>query len=243
MTGPRPTIRAVIDGADISRTQVQAWERRRMAKASRRIGLTVPDGDLESARLDFAQAKLDLGATEIRRRLRRALAVSDPVGRATAAAARGGRVTSTCDLHVVGGDASTFVSWFTDDTRLDYEHSMISANPDHFLIATAPDGRQEVIETTGGSPLPTRFFVDYEDHSSLRTPTDRAFSTEAAGVARSANGMAIGGVRHQFRDTDEGFHARLTVEFPSTMLRSMVLEHRWHLAVEFSNWVHLAFAR
>ena len=30
----------------------------------------------------------------------------------------------------------------------------------------------------------------------------------------ASDGIAIGGVRHQFRDTEDGFHARLTVEFP-----------------------------
>lgn len=30
---------------------------------------------------------------------------------------------------------------------------------------------------------------------------------------------------------------RLCVEFPRTTLPRILSEHRWHLAIEFSNWV------
>lgn len=119
---------------------------------------------------------------------------------------------------------------------------MIAAHPDHFLIDTAADGRQEVVETTGGSPLATRFLVDYGDTSPLTTPSDPAFPVEAAGVARMDSGLAIGGVRHEFRDEPGGFHARLCVEFPALTAPHMIAQHRWHLACEFSNWIEFAFA-
>lgn len=119
---------------------------------------------------------------------------------------------------------------------------MIAANPDHFLIDTAADGRQEVIETTGDSPLATRFFVDYDDTSPLVTPRDPTFALEAAGVARTDHGLAIGGVRHEFRDEPNGFHARLCVEFPLLTAPHMIAEHRWHLACEFGNWIEAAFS-
>lgn len=238
---PSIAIRTVIDGAEVTRDQVLAWEAARLPKAARRIGLPVPEGDLRIQRVALAEAKLALGAAEIRRRLARVLRVSDAVSRGSAALARGKRSTSICDLHVRGGNAAAFVRWFSDTSRPDYERNMLAANPDHFLIATAADGRQEVIETTGGSPLPGRFFVDYADHDSLIAPLDPSFTFDASGVARAPGGTPIGGVRHQFRDTDDGFQARLLVEFPSTVPPSMLKEHRWHLAVEFANWIQTAF--
>lgn len=87
------------------------------------------------------------------------------------------------------------------------------------------------------SPFAILFYVDYDDISSLTTPADPAFPHQLAGVARDESGMAFGGVRHQFRDTDQGLHDRLTVEFPLPTLPSMVSAHRWHLACEFSNWI------
>ena len=234
-------IRAVIDGQNVSRDQITDWESRRLPQAARRISLAVSGRDLAAERNSFAEAKLALGHDAIRSRLHRQLRTSDLVTRSSAALARGRRATSICDLHARIGTAAAFVEWFTDTTRADYELSMLTGNPDHFLIATDPEGHQEVIETTGGSPLPSRFLIDYTDLSSLITPRDPVFPVEASGVARTERGTAIGGVRHQFRDTDEGFHARLVVEFPSTVLPAMLREHQWHLAAEFANWIELAF--
>lgn len=125
--------------------------------------------------------------------------------------------------------------------RPDYELSMLAANPDHFLITTTPTGQQEVIETTGGSPLPSRFLIDYQDLASLQTALDPTCGADASGVARAESGLPIGGVRHQFRDTDAGFHAHLIVEFPRLLPSRLVRQHQWHLAVEFSNWIESAF--
>ena len=118
---------------------------------------------------------------------------------------------------------------------------MLRACPDHFVIRTRSDGRQEVLETNGGSPLAALFYIDYDDVSSLVTPADARFPHQLAGVARASAGVAIGGVRHQFRDIEDGFHARLTVEFPLPTLGRMITGHRWHLACEFSNWIEVAF--
>jgi hypothetical protein len=237
----KPTIEAVIAGSAITRAQVLEWEAARIAKAARKIGLPVPGGSLDRQKLAFADGKLALGPNEIRRRLARDIRGADAVARTSTRLSFGGRAISVCDLHVVGGNAEDFVDWLVDSGRNDFSRSMIAAHPDHFLIDTDADGLLEVIETTGGSPLATRFFVDYEDASPLVTVRDPAFSVEAAGVARTERGMAIGGVRHQFRNYSNGFHARLQVEFPRLTAPWMIAQHRWHLACEFGNWVEAAF--
>jgi hypothetical protein len=75
------------------------------------------------------------------------------------------------------------------------------------------------------------------------TPRDHAFPVEASGVARTGGELAIGGVRHKFRDEADGFRARLCVEFPWLTAPYLIAQHRWHLACEFSNWIEAAFAR
>jgi hypothetical protein len=90
--------------------------------------------------------------------------------------------------------------------------------------------------------MAARFFVDYDDLSSLKSEADPDYPVQVAGVARAPNGAAIGGVRHQFRNEGTGFHAKLTVEFPSLIMPSVVTGHRWHLACEFSNWIRAAIA-
>ncbi|WP_078858505.1 hypothetical protein [Streptomyces sp. NRRL F-2799] len=233
---------AIIGGRRFTRDQVLAWEAERLPAAASKIGLPVPSGDLARQRTVFAESKLALGADEIKRRLARDLRIGDAVANATTRLSRGRRATSVCELQVIGGSASAFVRWFDDSSRDDYAHSMTAAHPDHFLIQALPDGRQEVVETTGGSPLSTRFLVDYSDLSTLSTPRSPDTDAEAAGVAISGKGIRIGGVRHEFRDVPGGFHARLCVEFPRATFPRMLSEHRQHLAIEFSNWVESAFS-
>ncbi|MFG3122038.1 hypothetical protein ACGFYT_29035 [Streptomyces sp. NPDC048208] len=241
MSSASPAVHAIIDGRRFDRAQVLAWEAERLPRAASKIGLPVPSGELARQRAAFADSKLALGADEIKRRLRRDLRLGDIVTNTTARISRGGRATSVCELQVTGGSAAGLVQWFEDTSRDDYTRSMTVAHPEHFLIQALPDGRQEVIETTGGSPLPTRFLVDYTDLSTLTTPSDPASDADAAGVAISRKGLHIGGVRHEFRDVPGGFHARLCVEFPRTTLPRILSEHRRHLAIEFSNWVEFAF--
>lgn len=244
MSARELTIRAVIHGSEVRRSEVHAWEAKRLPKAARKIGLAVPSGDLAQQRDAFARAKVELGAEEVRRRLSRDIRLADTIASASTALSLGRRAHSICDLHVSGGQplAADFVEWFMAIERPDYVESMVAGNPDHFLIDTAPDGSQEVIETTGGSPLATRFFVDYVDVSSLVTPRGPEFPLDLSGVARTSKGLVIGGVRHEFRDLPDGFHARLHVEFPLLTAPTMIAAHRWHLACEFSNWIEAAFA-
>ncbi|MGI6795254.1 hypothetical protein [Gordonia sihwensis] len=236
------TITAVIDGRRVGRDEVLAWEARRIPRVSRKLGMKAPSGPVEGMRRAFCDGKFELGVDEIRRRLARDVRLSDAVARVTGGLSGGRRATSVCDLYVEGGDAQGFVDWFSDAGRDDYAWSMVVASPDHFIIDSTADGRQEVIETTGGSPFATRFFVDYDDTSRLTTARDPAFALELAGVALTGADTAVGGVRHQLRDDRYGFHLRACVEFPKLMAPQMVKEHRWHLACEFSNWIEGAFS-
>ena len=236
-----PTIVADMTGTSIPRGEVLAWEDGRITAVARKLGVSVPNGAVAMRRDTLLQAKLDLGSDTIAARLGREIRLSGAVARA-AAAVSGKRRISAVDLYIDGGNAGQFVDFFERGSKTSDEPMMLQACPDHFAIRTRENGWQEVLETTGGSPLPSLFLIDYEDVSSLVTTPDPQFPHQIAGVARTAGGVAIGGVRHQFRDTDNGFHARLTVEFPLPSLGRMVSGHRWHLACEFSNWIEAASA-
>lgn len=83
----------------------------------------------------------------------------------------------------------------------------------------------------------SRFIVDYTHPDPGTVWIDPTYPHQLAGRAVLDDGLVLGGVRHQFRETDEGLHAKLTVEFPATFPARMVAEHRWHLASEFANWI------
>jgi hypothetical protein len=117
---------------------------------------------------------------------------------------------------------------------------MLDACPDHSIIATSADGKQVVVETTGGSPFASEFVIDYSDTAAVKTALDPSFPDRIVGAARLKDGVIVGGVCHQFRQEGEGFRAKLSVEFPMMILPYMIAEHRWHLAAEFSNWIEAA---
>ncbi len=193
-------------------------------------------------RREILDRKLALGHTGLRALIGWKLWLSEKITRFAVARSGPARRFSVCLIEVPTGSASDFVSWFVGRNDLNDEPPMIDGHPDHYIIARDHEGRQLVAETTGGSPLPGEFIVDYEDLSSLRSVSDPAFEYQVAGVARLHDGLAIGGVRHQFSQVGDGFVALLTVEFPKHVPAKMVREHQWHLAIEFSNWIDAAQA-
>lgn len=229
-----------IDGKTYDRDAVLAWEDRRLEVVRRKFGLSTSNATRDQQRRELLDAKLALGHDGIRALIGRGIWLSEKVTRLTVALSGKSRRFSVCEIEVAAGSAQQFARWFEDRNNLNDERSMIDACPDHYIIARDAQGRQLVVETTGGSPLPGEFTVDYDDVSSLHTAPDPSYQFEVAGVARLRDGLAIGGVRHQFRQEGDGFRALLTVEFPGRVPMRMIAEHRWHLAVEFSNWIEAA---
>lgn len=230
----------LIEGREYDRGAVHAWEDRRMAAVRRKLGLGLSAAPRAAQREELIARKQDLGHDGLRQILSRGLWWSEKITRFGVAMSGDRRRFSICEIAVAKGSADHFARWFADRNRLDDERAMIAACPDHYIIARDAFGRQLVVETTGGSPLPGEFTVDYDDISSLQTRPDPDYPFQVAGVARLADGLAIGGVRHQFRQEGDGFRARLTVEFPARVTRHMISQHGWHLAVEFGNWIEAA---
>ncbi|WP_135451791.1 hypothetical protein [Mycobacterium sp. DL99] len=258
MTGD-VVIRTFIDGREVSRSDVQRWEARRakavLAKLDSRLGRravaeilpgvdldTVTGAGLDAQREVLCALKLGLGHAGIYAMLRHELAMSERVARIAVAGSRGRKAYSTTRLVVDGVSAVQFGAWFDGLTATNDEEAMVRACPDHYLLRGLPDGRQEVVETTGGSPTPTWFLVDYAAAGSVSVPVKPEYPVQIAGLAVLDDGLVIGGVRHQFRDRDGAMEALLAVEFPGLFPSHMVAAHRWHLAAEFGNWIIAAGA-
>lgn len=252
-------ITAIIDGKSVPRAQVQQWEIRRaqavLKKFISRIGQRAiaemaPNLDLEAVqnaglgaqRESLLTLKTRLGHAGIYAMLRHELALSERISRAAVAVSRGRTARSVTRIVANGCSAESFSAWFNNLTAANDEVNMVDAMADHYLLRGLPDGRQEVVETTGGSPAATRFLVDYTLTDALSTPADPAYPIQIAGQALLDDGLIIGGVRHQLRDRDGAMEALLTVEFPAVTPPNLIAAHRWHLAVEFSNWIVAAQA-
>lgn len=162
----------------------------------------------------LATVKARLGHAGTYALLRRELAVSELTSRAAVVASRGRTATSVTRLVAPGVAAERFAAWFNDLTASNREAAMLAACPDHYLLRGLPDGRQEVVETTGGAPTASRFLVDYTRTDRLSTAADPEYPIQIAGLALLDDGTCIGGVRHQLRDRGGALEALLTVEFP-----------------------------
>jgi len=234
-------IRIWFGGVPVSRTDVLAWETKRVMKGLRKFGVPAPAGDLVVLRDALANAKLSMGRVAVENKLAREVKISDRLTGALARASRGRRRLSQVELFVPGARADQLPAWYREKAAADDEISFLTATPDHHLFRPMqnPLG-QEVWETTGGSPLASRFFIELDSTTGLVTSPDPAYPVQMTGCARLANGVVLGGVRHQFRDENGGARALLTVEFPWLMGPIGPAAHRWHLASEFSSWIRAA---
>lgn len=233
-------LRTEIDGWQASRGAVLEWEAKRLKVVLKFLGAPVAETetDVDELRRRLYELKRIIGPSTLERRVAMRTRVGNAVSAAAAKAAKGERVASSITVRVPSGSAEVFADWFTAESALVDSDAMLAACPDHYFIGEDSRGRQKVIETTGGSPLPTGFFIDYGDIFSLSTPASPEYPIQIAGVARTAGGYPIGGVRHQFRDLPGGgFESWNTVEFPKNVGRRLVEGHQWHLACEFGNWI------
>ncbi|CAO3631649.1 unnamed protein product [Mucor hiemalis] len=115
----------------------------------------------------------------------------------------GKRKFSIVEIAINDIDLSTdefFKRWnlIMEGEGVKYNEMRIKSCADHYIINTR-NGVQEVIETTGGSPFPTQFFIRYGDEEGMKSKMDPFYDMQMVGVARSKYGTVIGGVRHQMR--------------------------------------------
>jgi hypothetical protein len=241
VSGANLAITAEIGGRSVSRSEVLAWEARRASKVCKKLGISPPPGDVSAQREDLVARKLELGHEHLEGLLARELRWSAIGSRFLTALSRGRRRLCTVELTGTGGSAEAMPHYYQQAMEAGEEAALLSACPDHYILCETPDGTQQVIETTGGSPLAARIFLNEHDLSTVTTAADSSFPVQWVAVgATSSTGSPTGAIRHQFRDEPDGFKARLTGEFPAATPPHLIRGHQWHLACEFSNWIEAA---
>jgi hypothetical protein len=236
-------ITATIGERTVSRDEVLGWEADRAAAVYKKLGMGEPPAGLRARRKALVAHKVALGHAELERRLRREMAAAARSSRMMTALSRGRRRFCTVELRGRGGSAEGMPAFYAAAMASGDEAPLLAASPDHYVLRQRDDGVQQVIETTGGSPLASRIFLGDGDSGPVVTAADPAFPVQWVAVGRaSLDGPPAGAIRHQFRDDPDGFTVRLTIEFPRVTPGRFVRAHRWHLACEFSNWIEAANA-
>lgn len=243
-TAGAPDITAVIGGRIVPRAEVLEWEGLRAAAVYKKLRMGAPPGDVAARRGALVAKKLELGHAEIERRLAREMAIATRSSRLLTALSRDGRRLCTVELRGGDGSAETTPAFYKAAMDSGDEATLLAASPDHWVLCRRDDGIQQVIETTGGSPLASRIFLDENEVAPIGTPADPTFPVQWVAFGRARlGGPPAGALRHQFRDEPGGgFTARLTIEFPRLTPGRIVDAHGWHLACEFSNWIEAAGA-
>lgn len=253
------TITCFMDGKAIVRDEVLSHEVRRLVHVWRKLRAhaarpprselndmlvrwPVPIDGVAQWRRDLLALKQQIGSDRLRRILAAELALAGATQALLVGASFGRYALSVTDVHCDRGSAEGFVQWFAARVAANDQAAMLVAHPDHYVIETLPNGFQYVLESTGGSPFPTQFDIDYNNASGNPTPLVAELPVRVGGVALS-RGKPIGYAFHQFGDRQGGgFHGRLTVAFPKATPWFMIDGHQWHLACEFSNWIEAYLA-
>jgi hypothetical protein len=244
VSGGGLTITAEFGGRSVSRGEVLAWEARRARKVCKKLGISAPPDDLGALREVLVARKLELGHDALERRLARELRWSSRGSPLLTGLSRGRRKLCTVELTGTGGSAEAMPPFYQRAMEAGDEAALLAACPDHYVLCARADGRQQVIETMGGSPLAARVLLDERDTRTVTTRADPAFPVQWVAVgATGVTGPPTGAIRHQFRDEPDGFRARLTGEFPAATPPHLIRGHQWHLACEFSNWIEAANSR
>lgn len=243
-----------INGQRISNEQINRWELTRLVHEYhflKKVGIKFegdfPDSlnlaNLKQARIAMGRAKAAYPPETFREILRRKTALGNFASRLAIALSRGKRKFSITELLVPKSQLSarevmTAIQQIMLVNSIEHLQVNLSAAPDHFVLLSPDPNVQEVLEITGGSPLPNRFFAHYGDEKGLKSTFDPDFVAQAAGTARLGDGTIIGGVRHQIKPEGNGFRFRALVEFPAVLPNYMIRQHQLHLACEFSNWIN-----
>lgn len=194
MALPELDITATINGRQVSRADVLAWEDKRIDAAAKKLGVPAPDPmPVSERREEWLQIKRALGDDEMLRRLERDARIADIVGRAQASLSRRRRICVT-ELHVPGGTAQEFADWFTEITFSSNQDAMERSCPDHFVLRMA-GGRQQVLETNGAARSrlsSTSTTTTCPVWSRRSTRSSRCGSTASRSVQRAARSAASG---------------------------------------------------
>lgn len=236
-------MRFEIDGKEFTEKELENWKRKRIPKVLHNLQKSVePSDDIDTLSGELAEVKANMTYNEIVSPIRRKLWIGTIGMKLAVIFSFGKRKTSKTTIYADGihiDKLGKIIDSLMMENTEEHRRVNLSVSPDHYALV--PRGSTlEVIETTGNTPVPTQFYITFNDETGLQTPRDEAFPYQSVGIAKLKDGTIIGGVRHQFRDTATGIEARTAVEFPAICPKTILKEHQKHLAAEWSGWIQWA---
>jgi len=243
-----------IGGMVVPAEKVIEWEYKRLIKAHKllkkiadcsddsQFDESAEQKDVEAMQKELLRIKMDIGLDQLQKLLKKRSGLGNMGSVIATRVSRGKRKFSITEIVVPNSELEphevmqriTEIMMKNNQVHLAMN---LGSNPDHYVLQSITPTIQEVIEVTGGAPLPTHFFAHYGDETGLKSKLTAGYTVQAAGSARLENGTIIGGVRHQVKKEENGFRFKALVEFPSILPKYMIEQHQLHLACEFGHWI------
>lgn len=246
-------IKFEINGENISHECINNWEHKRMVASYKQLSKIKDSNfcsefekwieykEIDLMRDEILNVKMNLGIDTIREKLKMKSKVGNFFSKLSKVSGKKRKHSITEIIIPKTGlspqellDRIIEIMMINNDSHLAIN---LNTNPDHYVLQSISENIQEVLEITGGSPLPTHFFAHYGDTEGLTSNFDKNFDVQVPGAARLKDNTLIGGVRHQVRKEGEGLRFRALVEFPAILPNFMIEEHQFHLACEFGHWI------
>lgn len=232
-----------INRMPVSASDLQKWEKPGLKWVGFNLGIKTPKNEKVREQVDHLnREKVRISDDEILRKVKGKIRLMD-WGINLALLISGKRhVYSETTIYADGLNAK-YTADKINEINLNaagnetYRRVNLSACPFHYILRATPEEKLEVVEGVGRFMLPLQMFIKYGDDTGLSIPRLTEFPYQSVGYATTGSGKIMGGVRHQFRDTENGIEARLCVQFPNACPKFIVKNHQYHLAIEFSNWL------
>lgn len=245
-----------INGETIANEEVKKWEYKRLIvtynkmKKIKNVHIYsdfqkwIQQKDVEKMRMAILESKLQLGIDKLRLHFKTQYTIGNTISKLGVILSKKCKCSIT-EIYIPQCEASAqeicdrITAVMLQNNKEHLKVNLMS-NPDHYVLQSVGDNIQEVVEFTGGSPFPTRFFAHYGDEQGVKTPQDREYECQLVGSARLEDGFLLGGIRHQIRNEGKGIRFKALVEFPSILPQYMIDAHCLHLACEFGVWLSYA---
>lgn len=239
-----------INGVEVPIKDIEEWQFRRLKSTQKYLQKKFDlqkdrnpvISDLDILNENIANTKLNVGFDELRRTMKRRYELGNLLSLIAEKLSFGKRKFCITEIYVANSDLKPkevmdAISEVMMERSDEHDFMNTISNPDHYVLIGKTPYLQEVLEITGGSPLPTRFFAEYYNETKLKSKKSSDYDIELPGVAKLENGVIIGGMRHQVKRENNGFRFKALVEFPGILPNSMIKQHQLHLACEFGHWI------
>lgn len=242
-----------INGKIVDKELIDTWEMKRLKYEynflrkkgfifSKQYSQFLEKKKIDKARKELGQLKASYNPDTFRKLLKKRYILGNFISRVAAILSNGKRKYSITEFIIPRSNLTPeevilkIESIMLKNTK-EHLYMNLATNPDHFVLINTFQNTQEILEITGGSPLPTRFFAHYGDEKGLTSVLEDGYHVQIPASARLEDGTIIGGIRHQVKKEGDGFRFRSLVEFPSILPNFMVKQHQFHLACEFRQWI------